>query len=134
MVAVATIHVDDIVVAASKEWLNWCYKCFVAKFGKLKRQELPFTNVGMEYSRTVEGGIALRQINYAEALKPLATTGVDMGKPLNPAGVTSLRGGIGAVLFLGLARWGLLFDLVLLQGDVFFAEVPGVCRLDIFRS
>ena len=37
LVAVATIHVDDLVVAAKKAWLEAACKRFLAKFGKLKR-------------------------------------------------------------------------------------------------
>ena len=68
--ALATIHVDDLVVAAKKTWLQAAYAKLPAKFGKVKRQELPFTNVGMEYSRLQDGGIQLRQVAYADAQAP----------------------------------------------------------------
>ena len=55
-VAVCTIHVDDLVLAASKGWLETTYKAFVRKFEKVKRQTRPFTNIGMAYSRTDHGG------------------------------------------------------------------------------
>ena len=45
--AVATFHVDDLVVAAKKTWLQAACAKLHAKVGKVKRQELPFTNVGM---------------------------------------------------------------------------------------
>ena len=41
----------------------------------------------------------MTQVAYAEALKPSSVT-EDLTKPLDAAGVTKLRGGIGAVLFL----------------------------------
>ena len=95
------------------------------KFGKVKRQVLPFVNVGMEYSRTEIGGIALTQVNYADALKPLSLLSgegspseLNLDKALTPAGIARLRGGIGAVLFLCLTRWDLLCDVVLLQTQV----------------
>ena len=78
----------------------------------------------MEYSRTEYGGIKLTQVAYAEALKPLvindvgAVTPQSLTKPLDAANTIKLRGGIGAVLFLCLTRWDLLFDLVLLQTQV----------------
>ena len=71
IIAVSTIHVDDLVVAAKRACLENAYRHFLAKFGKLKRQSLPFTTVGMEDKRTADGGLMLTQVAYAEALKPL---------------------------------------------------------------
>ena len=135
LVAVCTIHVDDLVLAASKGWLEATYKAFVRKFEKVKRQTLPFNNIGMEYKRTDNGGIVLRQVEYASNLKLLqlgdreedsetATASASLAKAgsesksLTPAEITMLRGGIGSVLFLCLTRWDLLYDLVVLQTQV----------------
>ena len=87
-----------------------------AKFEKVKRQGLQLNNVGMEHTHLPDGAILLSQVKYAEALGPLvlvgsaAQTAQQTGsaaqraqpedtKPLTPAGVTQVRGGIGAVLF-----------------------------------
>ena len=57
-------------------------------------------------------------------------------RPLDAHGTTLLRGGIGAVLFLCLTRWDLLFDLVLLQTLVTKATVQQFkdCNAIIHRS
>ena len=67
--AAVTVHVDDLVVTATKQWLSKTYDRFLAKFGKVKRCALPSTNVGMEYSRLPGGGVLLAQVKCVEALK-----------------------------------------------------------------
>ena len=59
--AVVTSHVDDLVLAASRSWLDWMYGRFLKKFGKVKRQKLPFVNIGMHYDRTPKRGLMLMQ-------------------------------------------------------------------------
>ena len=100
-----------------------------------------------------DGGILLSQVKYAEALKPIVLTssaaviahssdGASVNAqsedtmPLTPAGVTLLRGGIGAVLLLCLTRWDLLFDLIALQTQVTHASVQAIkdCNAIITRA
>ena len=100
-----------------------------------------------------DGAILLSQVKYAEALKPIVLTssaaviahssdGASVNAqsedtmPLTPAGVTLLRGGIGAVLFLCLTRWDLLFDLIALQTQVTTATVQALrdCNAIISRA
>ena len=112
----------------------------------------------MEYTRLPDGGMSLTQVKYAEALKPIAWKGsvaeptqsnhslalVSDAEPsqaggekaLDAAGVTVLRGGIGAVLFLCLTRWDLLFDLIALQTQVTNASVQALrdCNAIITRA
>ena len=131
LIACVTIHVDDLVLAAKPWWLQRTYKQFVQKFGKVKRQVMPFVNIGMQYSRTPEGGVKLCQSEYAKSLKLIQmpsekTTQPDASlgsRSLTPVEVTKLRGGIGSVLFLCLTRWDILWDLVFLQTKVKDATV-----------
>ena len=103
--AVVATHVDDLVVPAAKNWLAESYSSFIAKIGKVTRQDLPFVNVGMGYSRLPHGDILQKQVKCAEALKPIvlsatAAQAAQTGgaKPLDAARLTQPRGGIGAVL------------------------------------
>ena len=41
VVAMASAHVDDNGIMASKAWLQWAYSEFVKKFGDVTRQTLP---------------------------------------------------------------------------------------------
>ena len=44
-----TIHVDDIIVLARALWLHWSLTKMEKRFGKIKRNGLPFTHMGMSY-------------------------------------------------------------------------------------
>eukprot|EP00959_Pyramimonas_sp_CCMP1952_P018248 386693-Pyramimonas_sp.AAC.1 len=44
-----TVHVDDIIVMALKEWMRWSQEKTERIFGKVKRHCLPFTHMGMTY-------------------------------------------------------------------------------------
>ena len=138
LVAICTIHVDDLVLASNKKWMAETYDLFLKKFGNVKRQFLPFTNIGMEYSRTKLGGIKLTQVEYANGLKAVALSDnkSQPNKVLTPSDVTTLRGGIGSVLFLCLTRWDLLYDLVVLQTKVKDAvqEQPIECNRIIMAA
>ena len=77
-------------------------------------------SVGKEYTRAEGGGLALHQTLYADALQPVAfkdaggalSSQASLDRISDAAGVTALRGGIGADLFLCLTMRDPLFDLV----------------------
>ena len=150
VVAVCAIHVDDVVIAANKTWLKSTLNAFIGKFGNVKRQVMPFVNIGMEYSRTKNGGICLSQKDYAAGLNTVqlptgkdndpsasaSSAGLSESEPLTAAQVTQLRAGIGAVLFLCLTRWDLLYDLCILQTRVKDAAVKDLkeCNRIIYAA
>ena len=51
LVAMAKTHVDDIALAASSKWMDEMYKAFTKRFGKVAREQLPFTHCGCEYEK-----------------------------------------------------------------------------------
>ena len=60
-VAMMTTHVDDIAVTAKKPWLAKNHQAFVTPFGKVTRQQLPFTHCGCDYSRVNSGTRSVRK-------------------------------------------------------------------------
>ena len=62
----------------------------------------------------------LAQVEYAKGLNAIALSDntSQPNKALSASEITTLRGGIGSVLFLCLTRWDLLYDLVVLQTKV----------------
>ena len=42
---------DDIALTASSKWMDEMYKAFTKRFGKVMRQQLPFTHCGCEYEK-----------------------------------------------------------------------------------
>ena len=76
--ASATIHVDDMVVAAVEAWLDYAYRRFMANLDQRNRQRLPFANVGVDYTRLDDGGISLMQVAYADAIQ-IVRVGAEVG-------------------------------------------------------
>ena len=59
-----SVHVDDLLIGAEPKWLEWAATVTTQKFGKIKREVLPFTYGGMQYSRLHNGSIFISQSEH----------------------------------------------------------------------
>ena len=72
LLAVITVHVDDLKMTGEKETLLWIVDCLERVFGKLILQWHHFTNCGIRHIQDPQTfAITLDQIEYANALKPI---------------------------------------------------------------
>ena len=67
--AALSIHVDDLLNASRQTFLDFLRRLLEKKFGKVKRQTLPFTHNGAQYSRLANGSAILQQIAHLEDIK-----------------------------------------------------------------
>jgi hypothetical protein len=71
LILTATVHVDDILLAGTVAMIGWIQAKLEERFGKLKRQELPFTHTGLEYEMVNPDCLFQHQTTFISKLKPL---------------------------------------------------------------
>ena len=65
------VHVDDMLVGATAEFLDWLAWKMEEKFGKPKRMTMPLIFVGIRHRRLSQHHVLLDQGHYVEKLKPV---------------------------------------------------------------
>ena len=118
LIAVFVIHVDDILLCASSEFLSRSKRELEARFGKLKNHQLPLIYTGVKHSRLPDGGVLLDQDHYLDKLTPIPLTKIRMKN--SAASLTTeehfeYRSLICSMLWLCLTRMDLVSDVVALQ-------------------
>ena len=116
----ASTHVDDAAVGASKAWLDKMFKALVDRFGGASRNSLPFTHTGIQYSKQ-DRGQYMEQNEFCQTMRPHVFTKERASRDsalLLPQEVTSLRAIIGGLLWICQTRLDVICDTVLLQQDV----------------
>ncbi|CAL1138133.1 unnamed protein product [Cladocopium goreaui] len=122
LVAAATTHVDDIALTAPIKWMTNMYNAFVKRFGRVTRQQLPFTHCGCEYTK-VKNGYKISQQEFAEKLKPAPIPKRGDEERLTKEETSDLRSILGALLWLSATRLDIIADLSVLQSRLTVAEV-----------
>ena len=87
---------DDLGVAAEEQTRNWVYDVLRSRFGEMKREKLDFTRVGHQYAqapRAFEVNSDHGELVASPRENPLPSK--DLTKPLDPGGLTLLRGNNG---------------------------------------
>jgi hypothetical protein len=62
--AICTVHVDDLLVLANWDFLEWLAGILEMKFGKSKRNRLTFVHLGISYERLARDHISLNQVHH----------------------------------------------------------------------
>ena len=122
LTALATTHVDDIALTASKAWLNTMHGHFVKRFNKITRQQLPFNHCGCYYER-LPGGYRISQADFANKLEKVKIPEKNDSEKLTPAETSTLRSVLGALLWVTATRLDVVADVSILQSRVTVAEV-----------
>ena len=117
LVAVATIHVDDIAVAACLDWLLWALARLEERFGKVKRQQLPFVHMGMKYELVGPlQTLRIIQATHLLAIKPLVfAKDIKDDAPVGAALQSAFRGLLTSMLYDTQTRIELMCEVTLLQ-------------------
>ena len=66
---VMTAHVDDLQTTGSKSRRDWIYKHLERRFGKLKRQQMPYTHAGIQLDRLSSDCVRLHQDQFCSKLE-----------------------------------------------------------------
>ena len=69
--AIVIIHVDDILIFATEEYLHYFRAMIEKRFGKLKRHQPPFVYLGIRYQFLTPSHSFLDQEEYLMKLKPI---------------------------------------------------------------
>ena len=70
LVLVVTVHVDDLQLTGSSYARNWIHDRLEIRFGKLKRQSLPYTHAGLELEQINPYCLFVHQTTFTSKLKP----------------------------------------------------------------
>ena len=120
LIGEATAHVDDNNIAGKVDFRTWLRDQLEARFGKVAKQELPMTHVGIVYERFLDG-FRLQQKEYALQLKKIEISR-ERAKQDQAACTDKekhdLHVGIGGLLFLCYTRLDLVCDTLVLQSHV----------------
>ena len=65
-----TTHVDDIFAVFTPETGQWAYNKLQQRFGKLKRQQLPLTHIGVRYESLLSG-VFMHQHDFVRGIAPI---------------------------------------------------------------
>lgn len=122
LIALATTHVDDIALTASKSWLDTMHGHFVKRFNKITRQQLPFNHCGCFYER-LPGGYRISQADFAKKLEKVKIPEKADSEKLTPAETSSLRSILCALLWVTATRLDVVADVSILQSRVTVAEI-----------
>jgi hypothetical protein len=121
LIAVFVVHVDDILMCAVQWFMEYSQQMLEKRFGKLKRQVLPFTYLGVEHVRHSPIHIALYQKDYLAKLKavPISTERKkNSDSLLGPSESTEFRSLLCSMLWLCLTRLDLISAVVCLQKEM----------------
>ena len=114
-----TLHVDDMAVAASKRWLDTIYAVLEQRFGKCKRQVLPFVHMGILYEKIGHPPmLRCMQHTHIKAIKKVEVPkGLRDDLPLSPSLLTAFRGILTSLLYDTQTRPELACEITILQNN-----------------
>ena len=111
------MHVDDLFIAASREWMEWAVQQVEKKFGKVRRQSLPLVYCGIHHQRLGAQHLFLSQNHYLEKVQPpkLDLQVLQQMCELSPENVAEYRRITCSLLWTCLTRLDIAHDVVLLH-------------------
>ena len=69
LICIVVVHVDDLLVCAELPFLRWLHRVLEERFGKLKRNTMPFTYLGVMHCMLGPGHLMLHQDDYLNKLE-----------------------------------------------------------------
>jgi hypothetical protein len=131
--AIFVIHVDDVLLCATKAFLSWAKSQIEKRFGKLKGSALPFTYLGIDHIRLTPNHVFLHQEPYLMKLHPIALSSerkAQKTSALVPTEHTEFRSLLCSMLWLCLTRMDLVSEIVQLQQEMIHPLVSHVLELN----
>jgi hypothetical protein len=115
LAALVTTHVDDLAVCSDRSFLSDQYQALAKKYGKVSRQQLPFSHCGCRYFSTPTG-LRMDQTDFCVNLKEVkAEDSAGVERDLNKEEQSVLRSQLGGLLWLAATRLDLVADIAVLQ-------------------
>ena len=115
---IVIIHVDDLLVFATWEWLRWLRAQLESRFGKLKNQTPPFVFIGITHEFLQPEHLYCHQHQYLAKLKPPKldkTRAKQESKNLKAEEHFDYRSLVCSLLWLTISRMDIVADVVVLQ-------------------
>ena len=124
---IIVVHVDDVLLAACKYWIEWYIHAVEGRFGKVKRHGLPFTYLGIRHERLADDHVFLHQQEYLSKLKPAVhRKGIADSSSLDTAEHFAFRSLVCSFLWMCLTRLDIAHECVALQTEM---VTPLLCHL-----
>ena len=116
VLAVCTVHVDDLFVAASLALLDHLSKRIGSKCGNPKRHAMPFTYLSIVHERLAPHHVFLHQPHYVNKLKPAVSdrevSRISDGIPLTTMEHKEFRSLLCSLIWVCQTRMDLFRDVV----------------------
>ena len=116
LIMIWTVHVDDIIVLATKLYHQWALQRMETRFGKIKRHALPFTHMGMTYELLGPRHLFIHQDAYLSTLSKIP---INKSRPLEADATaqetTEFRSLLCSLLWLCQTREDIYTETVQLQ-------------------
>ena len=104
LICICTVHVDDLLVAATYEMLAWLAEIIEKKFGKPKRNSIPFVHLGVRHEYLADDHLYINQTHYPEKIKPAVASSKELYQkellPLDVAEHHSYRSTLCSILWI----------------------------------
>jgi len=119
---IVTIHVDDLLVTGTSAMMSWLHKKLESRFGKTKRETMPFVHLGVKHQLLPSGSLFLDQEEYVRKIPRVA---IDMSRsklpdstPLNPTEHHAFRSLLCSMLWVTVTRIDMCFEVIYLQSSM----------------
>ena len=127
LVAITTVHVDDLFLAARRAFRDYLVGLLEQRFGKVKRQQLPFVHLGVWHVCLGPCRLFLHQGPYLAKLLPGCLSTNERRKkttdPLDPAEHKEFRSVVCSLLWVCQTRLDICHDVCALQSEMVSPQV-----------
>ena len=127
--SIVLVHVDDLLVFATKAFMVWLSERLTKRFGKLKESYPPLTFTGIVHEMVAPDHLFCHQLPYLSKLRPIALDkkrSTQDGASLNDLEHFQFRSNVCSLLWLTLTRQDLIADIVILQQKMVTPQVKDI--------
>ena len=71
IVLIVLVHVDDLLVFATPDYMRWIHSTLEERFGTMKQLLPPLIFCGISHGNLADGHLFCHQLQYLEKLKPI---------------------------------------------------------------
>ena len=84
LILVMTVHVDDLQLTGAKVYRDWIHDKLEKRFGKLKRQTMPYTHAGLQLEQLNPNILLLHQDHFTSKLQLIVIDKQRLQLPTSP--------------------------------------------------
>jgi len=121
LICAMVVHVDDLLIAATTQFMLWIAARLETRFGRMKHKCLPFVFLGIKHEMIKPGHLLLDQKEYLDKLEPIKLEASRLTKDLEKCTDVehhAYRSCACSMLWLCLTRMDLISEVLSLQAEM----------------